>query len=148
MKDIESGKAINGVQVVPLHHKVFSGWENRVAVRRLTGINTEKRAEIRKKLLKLRKEVHGRPYEKSKLDLIMSSFDFQEEFLEFLQNDEEDLSSIFCSELVAMAYIHVGLLSEDKVSSEYTPDDFTSTSGLKLNFGNLEKEVFIDMKLE
>lgn len=148
--DVECGKAIGGVQIVPLRTKIFSGWESRAAIRKLSGISAEKREEIRKGLLTLRRELQGKPYEKSKVDLILSSFDFGEDsaFLKFLKNDEEDLSSIFCSELVAMAYQRLGLLAigDGKTTCEYTPDDFTSKEGLQLNGGKLEEEVFIEIK--
>lgn len=42
--------------------------------------------------------------------MIVSGFDFGEEYLSFLKNEEEDVSTIFCSELVAHAYKEAGLL--------------------------------------
>ena len=66
----------------------------------------------------------------------------------FLENDKEDLSSLFCSELVAGAYKYMGILNTMKPSSEFTPDDFTSDrdSELVLNFGRLEPEVYVELK--
>ena len=146
--DIESGKVLQGVQLLPIRYQLYSGWNDRIAFRRLTGINDEKREELYKMLLHYRKEVQGTPYEKSKLDLIRSSFDFNEDFLTFLNNEEEDLSSLFCSELVAEAYKRMGVLNTTKLSSEFTPDDFTSArdSDLPLSFGRLEPEVYVELK--
>jgi hypothetical protein len=39
---------------------------------------------------------------------------------------EENLSSFFCSELVAEAYRRMGLLPEHPPANEYTPRDFSS----------------------
>ena len=137
-----------GVELLPLRHKIFSGWYNRVAVRKLAGIPPEKRAEIYEELLKFRKEIQGRPYEKDKVELILSAIDIQEGFLSFLRNKHEDLSSLFCSELVAAAYQRMGLLGEEKLSNEYTPDDFSSARNLQLKHGYLEPEVYIELKFD
>lgn len=42
----------------------------------------------------------------------MSSIDVDEGYLDFLRTDHEDLSSIFCSELVAHAYQELGLIGK------------------------------------
>ena len=151
--DIETGKVAQGVELLPLKEKVFSGWYSRVAVRQLH-ITDEQREKMIENLLKFKKELGVRPYEKSKLELIRSALDFHEEFLTFLKNEEEDLSSLFCSELVAAAYQRMGLLEADttsekyKTSNEYTPDDFTSSRDdeLNLKYGQLSEEIYIEMK--
>ena len=103
-----------------------------------------------KDLLKYRKEVQGTPYEKNDLEMARSALDFHEEYLSFLRNTHEDLSSLFCSELVAEAYKHMGILNTDKLSNEFTPDDFSSARDSKLtfNFGKLEPEVYIELKFK
>ena len=80
--------------------------------------------------------------------MVRAAFDFCEDYLTFLENDKEDLSSLFCSELVAEAYKQMGILDTTKLSSEFTPDDFTSAcdSELMLNFGRLEPEVYVELK--
>ena len=146
--DIESGKVLQGVELLPVRYQLCSGWNDYVAFRRFTGVDDEQREKMYKELFRFRKEVQGKPYEKSKLDLIRSAFDSNKEYLSFLENDEEDLSSLFCSELVAEAYKRMGILDTMKLSSEFTPDDFTSArdSELKLNFGRLEQEIFVELK--
>ena len=148
--DVESGKVVRGVELLPLRHQIYSGWYERVAIRRLTGVDDEQRKQMYKDLLKFRTEVQGRPYEKSDLELARSALDFQEDYLSFLRNTHEDLSSLFCSELVAEAYKHMGILNTEKLSNEFTPDDFSSArdSKLTLNFGKLEPEVYIELKFE
>ncbi len=137
-----------GVELLPLRQKIFSGWYDRVAIRRLTEIDPDKRKELYRDLLEFRKEVQGRPYEKSKTELILSAIDAQEEYLSFLRNTKEDLSSLFCSELVAAAYMRMNLIDKEKLSNEYTPDDFASSGDLKLKMGKLEKEEYIELKFD
>lgn len=151
--DIETGKVTQGVELIPLKHKIFSGWYSRVAIRQLM-ISDSERAEMTQRLFQFKEELGERPYEKSKLQLIRSALDFHQDYFTFLKNEEEDLSSLFCSELVAAAYQRMGLLEFDKTSdnyktsNEYTPDDFTSRRDekLRLQHGRLEKEVYIEMK--
>ena len=145
--DIKSGKVTQGVELLPIRYQLYSGWNNYVAFRRLTGVSDEQREKMYKELLHFRKEVQGRPYEENKFDMIRSAFDAK--YLDFLENDEEDLSSLFCSELVAEAYKRMGILHTTKLSSEFTPDDFSSArdENLKLSFGKLEEEIFVELKL-
>ena len=44
----------------------------------------------------------------------------------------------------------MGLLGDKKLSNEYTPDDFASNSDKinPLQFGKLEKEVYIELKFD
>ena len=58
----------------------------------------------------LQKEFRGCQYEKNRVELMLSALDFHEDYLTFLKNSKEDLSSMFCSELVAHAYHELGLL--------------------------------------
>ena len=148
MVDVGSGKVRKGVELLPLTHKIYSGWYDRVAIRRLTGVDSDKRAQMYQDLLAFRKEVQGRPYEKDLIELILSSIDVQEKYLSFLRNTQEDLSSLFCSELVAEAYKRMGLLTTNKLSNEFTPDDFSSAQELQLNFGKLESEVYVELKFD
>ena len=39
-------------------------------------------------------------------------------------NRDKDTQSVFCSELIAMVYQRVGLLSESREASNFTPNDF------------------------
>ena len=72
-----------------------------------------------RKLMDLRKELRGKHYERSKVELFKSAYDGP------FGHNKEDLSSIFCSELVAEAYQRLSLLTEKKSSNEYTPADFS-----------------------
>ena len=90
-----------------------------------------------KDLMQLRKELAGKEYEKDTLELIKAAYDGP------FGHNEEDLSSLFCSELVAEAYQRLGLLNNEKPSNEYTPADFSEKRGLELLRGKLEPEMII-----
>ena len=63
--------------------------------------------------------LQGRPYEKNHIELILSAIDLDEKYLTFLKNTHEDLSSLFCSELVAHVYQELGLIGEYIYTSYY-----------------------------
>lgn len=116
VKDAFSGKLKYGVQITLLSERI-AHYDGECAIRQLGNcfIAPEETAELNK----LRRELKGRPYEKSKKELIKSAVD------NFGSENKEDLSSVFCSELVAEAYQRLGLLNEDKPSNEYLPSDFS-----------------------
>ena len=119
LKDIQSGVARQGVQLVPLSERIRT-YDGRIGIRKL-----ETNKVIRHQpLMDFRQEVKGRPYEQSKLELLKSAYDGP------LGQNEEDLSSLFCSELVAEAYQRMGFVSNDVASNEYTPADFGGNIGL------------------
>ena len=62
--------------------------------------------------VQLQKKFQGYEYEKNRVELMLSALDFYEDYLTFLKNSKEDLSSLFCSELVAHAYQELGLLGQ------------------------------------
>jgi hypothetical protein len=64
-------------------------------------------------------EMHGRPYETDMMQMLRAGGFFG-------VNEADDLSSVFCSELVAAAYIRLGLLAPDRPSNAYIPGDFCS----------------------
>lgn len=116
VKDLESGIPRKGVQLVPLSDRVqkYSGY---ISVRQLQGADLPENSL--RKLMELRKELKGKRYERSKMELFKSAYDGP------FGHNSEDLSSLFCSELVAEAYQRLGLVTEEKSSNEYTPADFS-----------------------
>lgn len=80
-------------------------------------------------------EVHdrllGRPYEMKKIELLKAAFDPKIFSYELAINDP-DLSSIFCGELVAETYQHLGLLDRTIPANEYVPADFGDAKPLLL----------------
>lgn len=109
--DLDTKIPRKGVQLVPLSSRI-EGYDGEVAVRQLEGVSFDN--DDNKNLMQLRRELAGREYEQNKIELIKAAYDGP------LGRNSEDLTSLFCSELVAEAYQRLGLLSEDKRSSEYT----------------------------
>ncbi len=136
LKDLVSGQPRKGVQLVPLSDRVRT-YDGAIAVRRLTRVR--RGPKMRKELMELRSELRGKPYEESRVELLRSAYDGP------FGANEEDLSSIFCSELVAEAYQRLGLLSHGKPSNEYTPADFSESRGLRLLKGKLDDEIELTM---
>lgn len=119
ISDLETRKPRKGVQLVPLSARVQM-YEGSIAVRQLQGVSFA--AEHVEDLMALRKTLARRPYEKNKLQLIAAAYDGP------LGQNREDLSSLFCSELVAEAYQELELImkgKKHKQSNEYTPSDFS-----------------------
>ena len=139
--DIESGDPIKGVQIVPLSQRIAL-YNGAISIRKLT---IERNQQRLKSLIKLRKKLRGKKYEKNYIELIKSAYDGP------FGHNTEDLSSLFCSELVAEAYQAMGLLSDDKTekcykpSNEFTPADFSyrKRKELKLLEGKLGREILI-----
>jgi hypothetical protein len=114
-KDIEAKKIKSGVQLTILSDRIHS-YNGEVAFRRLLSNRTY---EMIDNLVNFRHEVRNRSYETSAMELIKSALDFGD------FKNKEDLSSLFCSELIAEAYQRMGLLDESKPSNEFIPRDFT-----------------------
>jgi hypothetical protein len=117
--DIVSGKCRKGVQLTSLADRI-SAYDGIIGYRKLT---TERDADFHAKLAEFRAECRGKPYEKNRMELIRSALDGKL----FAQNTE-DLSSLFCSELVAEMYQRWGFMPDSIPSNEYTPADFAAYS--------------------
>lgn len=135
IKNLGTGTHMKGVQLVPLSER-FKTYDGKAAVRHLKGVHLD--PEKIQDLMEFRKEIAGRPYEEDKLELIKSAYDG------IFGGNTEDLSSLFCSEMVAEAYQRMNLLSEDLPSNEYTPADFSEKFPLELLEGHLGEEIFIE----
>ncbi|WP_419659194.1 conserved uncharacterized protein, DUF830 [Desulfosarcina variabilis str. Montpellier] len=136
--DADSGKLTKGVQRVELSERLercfAKGYE--ISVRPLSDQLAD---DMVRALNDFRHEVSGRPYELSNIELLKSAYDG------LFGENKEDLSSLFCSEMVAEAYQRMGLLTEEKPSNEYTPKDFSSEKQLRLELDyRLENEVVIE----
>jgi hypothetical protein len=138
-KDFFEGVLKNGVQVNVMSEAV-NGYNGKVAVRHLSVVRTP---EMLNALSRFRQEVRNRPYEEHIIQMVKAVWDGP------LGHVEEDLSSLFCSELVAEAYQRMGLLPSNESGgspcSEYTPKNFsTEGGGLELLLGaTLGKEIVI-----
>jgi hypothetical protein len=116
LRDLRRGVVCRGVQLVSLSERVRR-YQGGVALRRLEARRT---APMLARLAQLRRAVRDRPYEHDIRELLRAAYDGP------WGDNEEDLSSLFCSELVAEAYQAMGLLPDSRPSNEYTPRDFSS----------------------
>ena len=116
--DLISGTACKGVQLVNMSSRLKS-YDGDVWVRQIMGPRTRK---IKRAAMNLMRDFHGRPYEKSQLDLIRSALDIPG--LKMTHN-QGDASSVFCSELAAIMLRTVGIMkSGGEPADEFTPADF------------------------
>ena len=114
--DVETQSYKKGVQIVDLSTRVEK-FDGSISVKLLN----KELSEDQLKIINLfREEIKNRPYERSEAELIKSLVDIGK----FTEN-EKDLSSIFCSELVAEALMRVSVIKSDLPSNEYIPKDFS-----------------------
>jgi len=111
---LKTGAEKQGVQLVSLSDRI-SNYDGDVSIRLLEVVRSTKMIED---LSELRNKIKDRPYEQSKIELIKSAYDGP------LGSNDKDLSSLFCSELVAEAYQCMGLIPSCLSSNEYQPSDF------------------------
>jgi len=111
VEDAESGEAERGVMITPLSNRIRM-FKGKTYYRHLVGDLSELQIA---RLAEFRDMVRGRPYERSQAELIKSRYDGPG------GKNEEDLSSIFCSELVVAAYRAMGIVEGDTPSNEFTP---------------------------
>ncbi|ARN74621.1 hypothetical protein [Oceanicoccus sagamiensis] len=121
--DLDANLPRKAVQLVPLSDRVQK-YSGDIAIRQLKGASLATGALL--KLMDLRKQLRGQSYDRDKVQLLQSAADGP------FGHNNEDLSSIFCSELVAEAYQCLGLLADDKPANEYTPADFTERNMRRL----------------
>lgn len=129
VKDIETGVRTKGVQLVPLSQRL-ENYDGEINLRQL---NKKLSDAQMNKLAECRKALSRKPYERSEAELLKAAYDGM-----FGDSKGEDLSSLFCSELVAEAYQCMGLLDDGPKalpSNEYTPLDFSEKRAMKLKLG-------------
>lgn len=80
------------------------------------------------------KDLIGTPYERD-LSTLISSIR--------RNNKEESISTLFCSELVAKVMMDLGYLSNQRVSDNYLPKDFSSKEFIPLQGITMETEIVV-----
>jgi hypothetical protein len=139
VEDADTGRLTNGVQRVELSERLERCFAQRYEIS-IRPLNKDLTPDMILQLNNFRHEVSGRPYERNKIELIKSALDGH-----IFKENKEDLSSLFCSELLAESFQRIGLLPEDVPSNEYTPKDFSQEKGLKLLNGyTLGSEMVLD----
>ncbi len=116
----------NGVQLTPMG-LWLKRYRGKIYIRHL---RTERTELMQKVLNEWIKKYRGTSYEKNLLQLLFAAYDG------WLGKNKADMSSIFCSELVADIYICWLLIEPYPPANEYTPLDFKFGSWIdhKLRF--------------
>ncbi len=118
LKDVLTGAAHRGVQLVSFSDRLKS-YDGEASIRKL---DVQRTAQMQNSLIELRAELKDRPYEQDKVELLKAAYDGP------LGDNTKDLSSLFCSELIAETYQRMGLLPtgpDALPSNEYLPKDFS-----------------------
>tara|TARA_R110000787_G_scaffold170328_1_gene283021 strand:+ start:13947 stop:14585 length:639 start_codon:yes stop_codon:yes gene_type:complete len=115
LPSIDFGVPIKGVTRVDLDKRI-AAYEGKVAHRSIEG---ERPADANATLNLFLQKFNGRPYETNQIELISSALDRTG-----LLTNQPDMSSVFCSELVAYLLNSVGILKITSSANEYTPADF------------------------
>jgi len=117
---LDAGVPMKGVMRVPIEERV-STYDGKIAVRSIEGPVSP--AQVLQCAIE-EKTYMGRPYEENQLELASSALDATG-----LLTNQEDMSSVFCSELTATVLIACNILSKDRATNEYTPADFSLEDG-------------------
>jgi hypothetical protein len=135
----------HGVHLVTLEERVEQ-YDGDISFRHL---NVKRTSSMRRALINLYQELRGRAYESRDIqglkELSNASIDSLDKTSGVTLN-KENLSKVFCSELVAEAYQRMGLLSSNNPlypSNEFVPKDFSEEKELDLLKGELLKELII-----
>lgn len=126
IKDVESAKISHGVQLVPLSERL-KAYDGNFAIRHLSRPLTENETQT---LSRFRHEVSGRTFDYNMVELFRAAWDSG-----IMSDNHEDLSCLFCSELIAETFQALGFLDENRPSNEYVPSDFSTEQSLPLKSG-------------
>lgn len=131
LKCFDTGENTMGVQLVPLKDRVDI-YKGRVAYRHLYSELSEEQLYS----LKLfRHSMQGKDFERSKYQMWSSNYSFIP--------SKEDLSSLFCSELIAAAYQELGLLGKEIPSNKFVPKDFSAKGNIDFIGATLGPEIML-----
>jgi len=123
--DVQSNIAQGGVQVVLLSLRVQT-YRGDVAIRKLRfkdDDNGTTRKEVCRRLLLFRDEVRGRKFDGNIFTILKAFIDIFKP--KNIRNFRKNLTKIFCSELVAAAFMEARLLDKSSPAEEYTPKQFS-----------------------
>ena len=121
----------SGVRLIPLSKALQ---DEDVYIRRATVSNRE---GIFDRLMAVRKELDGRPFENNVLEFICAAYDGPG------GDNKRNITSLFCSELIAETLIQIGLMDGRTPSNEYTPRDFGDDGSLPLIGLKYEKSICV-----
>ena len=69
LPDLKTGKVHQGVEILPLKQKIYSGWYGAAAVRRLVGLGEDERKEMERIMYEFMGEMANRVYETDKVSI-------------------------------------------------------------------------------
>jgi hypothetical protein len=133
----ESDITIGGVQLTNLSARIKK-YKGQVVVRHLEG--TSLGINEINIFHAVREELKLRPYQVNKFEMIRAAYD---KGLWLAKAQEKDISSLFCSELVAETLQRIGILNPDLSSNEFTPGDFDENAKLDMIRGNYGPKIVI-----
>jgi hypothetical protein len=137
--------AEQGVKLTVLGDKIES-YNGDISLRHL---NVNRTKSMKRALINLYIELKGRRYESPNIQGLAELAKAGQDSLDKRGGhtlNQEDLSKVFCSELVAEAYQRMGLLSSTNPmypSNEFTPKDFSEDGELDLLKGELLRELLV-----
>ncbi|WP_440904346.1 YiiX/YebB-like N1pC/P60 family cysteine hydrolase [Catenovulum sp. SX2] len=111
---LESSGKMGSVIMTPLSDRMIS-YRGKIGVRHLKGVEFSDDDMYQLKLAQF--HFIDRQFETRKLEMLRACF-------KWLNNKEENLDTVFCSELVAELYQVMGLLTEEHNSNNFTPRSF------------------------
>ena len=106
----------------------FLHTDNKIAFRRL---KAERNREMMKNLNEFVEQMRGRPFKKEFSEIIGAVIK-----KDVNNRKDENLSSVFCSELVAAAYQKMGILTDKISCNAFLPKDWADKNGSLLKFEN------------
>lgn len=115
LTDLDTGERRDGVQVVALSERLSRFDGEAVAVRRVLGPRTPEQVH---QVAAVRQMFRGIPYESDQVELLRSAYDGP------FGRNSRDLSTLFCSELVAEFWQVLRWLDAQVPSNEFTPGNF------------------------
>eukprot|EP00164_Ancoracysta_twista_P003477 GFYU01004638.1.p1 GENE.GFYU01004638.1~~GFYU01004638.1.p1 ORF type:complete len:560 (+),score=211.79 GFYU01004638.1:74-1753(+) len=137
LADCSTGIVYSGVEEVSLHDKLFSGIYTTAAIRKLNGPEAQ-RKKLAQAVWDNYRELRGTVYEKDLKQLFKANWAL---------NDSPDLSSIFCSELIAYVFHAGGFIDKNhiNIANNWLPKDLAiEHQGLTLKHGlSLGTETYI-----
>jgi len=124
---------MSGVDVFNINERLdFYRETCSLGIRRL---QLQRTTEMKEAMLNFVDEVTGKPYNMNFVALVKAKWG---------KNQEDNVSSYFCSQLVAAAYQRMGLLSSSMPATNYLPSDFDGNGKfLPLLNGAQLSEVYI-----
>ena len=140
LHDCDTGTPNWGVEKVSLLDKVYSSFYDKVAVRRLILPGGRAEREVKSKQLHdFYESKMGIPYEEFKLEMVKAYFNWN-------TANDKSRDTLFCSEFVALAYLKLGLLDQDKIPSNVLQWEFSSQENMAAELSQgayLQSEVYL-----